>query len=320
MNSAFFTVIQSADLQGTGFENGAGGGTGWLTMIVPVDPGDTVTFSFTIYDVADGIYDSMVLLDNFYWSTSDIDTPVIITPIILDYLSPKRSPTEGGIETTVYGDDLNGTCKAYFDGIESPNTTYIDSTQLKAEVPPHAAGIVDVEIRCDGVQGTLSNSFTYFDDSDGDLPPEIISVDPYQIPESGGEVVDLLGANFVDGAVVEIDGTAVATTFVSDAYLQFTAPEHPTGFADVTVTNPSGLYSELAGGLYYTPVSEDEEVETTEDTGEESSDTASSEESEDVEGEGPKDSSVGGCSHFSSQKDGLSFALLILCALVWRRK
>ncbi|MAA79572.1 MAG: hypothetical protein CL916_09965, partial [Deltaproteobacteria bacterium] len=162
VNSAFFTVVQNADLQGTGFDNGVGGGTGWLTMIVPVDPNDVVTISFTVYDVADGIYDSMVLLDNFDWSGSDIDIPVIITPIILDYISPKRSSIDGGIVTSVYGQDFNGTCSVYFDGIESSTTTFVDSTELQAVVPAHAAGIVDVEVFCDGVEGTLSNSFTYF--------------------------------------------------------------------------------------------------------------------------------------------------------------
>ena len=68
VNSAYFTITQSADLQGTGFDNGNGGGTDWLTMVVPIDPNDTVTFEFTVYDVFDGIYDSAVLLDNFAWS------------------------------------------------------------------------------------------------------------------------------------------------------------------------------------------------------------------------------------------------------------
>ena len=66
---------------------------------------------------------------------SDIDTPVIVTPIRVDYLSPKRGPTDGGITTEIYGVDFNATCSAFFDGVESAQTTFINSTRLVAEVP-----------------------------------------------------------------------------------------------------------------------------------------------------------------------------------------
>lgn len=319
VNSAFFTVVQDSDLQGTGFENGVGGGTGWLTMIVPVDPNDVVTISFTVYDVADGIYDSMVLLDNFDWSGSDIDVPVIITPIILDYISPKRSPIDGGIVTSVYGQDFNGTCSVYFDGIESSSTTFVDSTELKAMVPAHAAGIVDVQVLCDGVEGTLSNSFTYFEDSDGAVPPSLTSIIPYQIPANGGDELQVIGQDFVSGTIVLIDETPIETTFLSGELLSVTAPPHAPGFADVRVQNPNGLYDDLSGGLYYTPATEEREPEpeVTEPSTEE--EETNSEEALDGE-EGPKGGSTTSCSHISSPKEGVAFALIMLGVLVWRRK
>lgn len=319
VNSAFFTVVQSADLLGTGFENGVGGGTGWLTMIVPVDPNDVVTISFTVYDVADGIYDSMVLLDNFDWSGSDIDIPVIITPIILDYISPKRSSIDGGIITSVYGQDFNGTCSVYFDGIESSATTFIDSTELQAVVPAHAAGIVDVEVVCDGVEGTLSNSFTYFEDSDGAVPPSLITVTPYQIPANGGDEIQVFGQNFVNGTIVLIDEVLIDTTFVSGELVTIAAPPHAPGFANVRVQNPNGLYDELSGGLYYTPATEEREEEPEVD--EPSSEGEDTGDAENIDGEeGPKGGTTTSCSHISTPKEGMVFALLILGALIRRRK
>jgi hypothetical protein len=318
VNSAFFTVVQSADLQGTGFENGVGGGTGWLTMIVPVDPNDIVTISFTVYDVADGIYDSMVMLDNFDWSTSDIDIPVIITPILLDYLSPKRSSIDGGVVTSVYGEDFNGTCSVYFDGVESSQTTFVDSTELQAVAPPHPEGIIDVDVICDGVEGTLSNSFTYFEDFDGALPPSISTVTPYQIVANGGDEIQVVGSDFISGASVEIDGVAVASTFVSDQLLTFIAPAHSEGFANILVRNPDGLYDELSGALYYTPSVAEPEAETTEPSSEEGEE---GEEGNEVDGsEGPKGGTTGGCAHVSSPKEGLGFILMILGVLAWRKK
>ncbi len=53
---------------GCGTNNTTGGGTGWLTMSGNVAPGETMEIRFAIWDTADGIYDSLVLLDDWRWS------------------------------------------------------------------------------------------------------------------------------------------------------------------------------------------------------------------------------------------------------------
>jgi Cys-rich repeat protein len=68
------------ELAGTGFDtniasgcgdNGrTGGGTDWLTMSGNVTPGEVVTLRFAIWDTGDGVWDSLVLLDNFTWSVN----------------------------------------------------------------------------------------------------------------------------------------------------------------------------------------------------------------------------------------------------------
>jgi hypothetical protein len=71
--------LGTGDLQGTGFadpgtycdqgvNNTAGGGaTGWLTTQAPVQPGETITLEFMIWDTGDNAWDSSVLVDNFQW-------------------------------------------------------------------------------------------------------------------------------------------------------------------------------------------------------------------------------------------------------------
>ena len=59
-----FTVTTPSDPTGTTFDGGVGGGTGWLMVVVPVDPSTTVDLEMTIYDVSDGSGDSAVLIDN----------------------------------------------------------------------------------------------------------------------------------------------------------------------------------------------------------------------------------------------------------------
>ena len=75
VDNNFFNVISSSALSGTGMEGGVGGGTGWLTTTSPVIPGETVTLELTIGDVGDGIYDSIVLLDDFQWSVDEVTAP-----------------------------------------------------------------------------------------------------------------------------------------------------------------------------------------------------------------------------------------------------
>jgi hypothetical protein len=76
VDNNFFNVVSSSALYGTGMENGVGGGTGWLTTTSPVVPGETITLQLTIGDVGDGIYDSIVLLDDFQWSVDEVTGPV----------------------------------------------------------------------------------------------------------------------------------------------------------------------------------------------------------------------------------------------------
>ena len=59
----------TGQLQGTGMQlNNTGGGTVWLQTTAPVVPGETMLLELMVFDVSDGILDSLVLLDAFTWS------------------------------------------------------------------------------------------------------------------------------------------------------------------------------------------------------------------------------------------------------------
>jgi hypothetical protein len=86
--SAYGGCTSTADLAGTGFDTAGstpfscsyagahGGGTGWLTMSSPVVPGETIEIRFAIWDTSDGLFDSLVLLDDFQWSVQGSDPGV----------------------------------------------------------------------------------------------------------------------------------------------------------------------------------------------------------------------------------------------------
>ncbi len=249
INSALFSVTNPADLQGTGFNN-TGGGTGWMTTLVPADPLDTLTLEFVIWDEADGIYDSAVMLDNFTWSEDEVDVPVIVEDLEIDYLSPKRGSIDGNESTTIYGTGFNETCKAFFDGVEAP-TTYVDSYTMTAVPLAHAAGLVDLEVDCTGSQGDLVGAYTYYDSEAGEDEPLIDTVSPYDVEVDGGEEITVTGEGFHEDLVATLDGETLDVGWIDSATFTFTTPAHEEGLADLRVVNPNGLENTLSGALLF---------------------------------------------------------------------
>ena len=68
-----FDLVASA----CGYTGAAGGGTGWLKMSGNVTGGETMEIRFTIWDTADGVWDSLVLLDAWQWSVQASQPGVI---------------------------------------------------------------------------------------------------------------------------------------------------------------------------------------------------------------------------------------------------
>ena len=57
---------QAPELQGTAMQGHAG--TRWLTTTAGVNPGETIQRIFGVFDLSDGILDTIVLLDNWHWA------------------------------------------------------------------------------------------------------------------------------------------------------------------------------------------------------------------------------------------------------------
>nr|WP_255216144.1 choice-of-anchor L domain-containing protein [Pseudenhygromyxa sp. WMMC2535] len=66
------------ELHGTCMEGHAG--TKWLTTSAGVQPGETVTIVFAIFDMSDSILDSYAFIDNFQWGCEG-DVPPETVPI-----------------------------------------------------------------------------------------------------------------------------------------------------------------------------------------------------------------------------------------------
>jgi len=136
---------------------------------------------------------------------------------------------------------------ATFNNVPATNVTYVSPTELKATIPPHAAGFVDVTVGSYfGQPSTLTDGFEYV------APPEIVSVTPDSGSTAGGDVVTVTGVNFQNGATVRIGGIdATSVTYVNSSTLLATVPANVAGSYDVTVINPGGQSATLANGFTY---------------------------------------------------------------------
>ena len=132
-------------------------------------------------------------------------------------------------------------------------TTFVSSTQLSATVPPAdflAAGISQVKVFTIGPGGGTSGQiqFTILAPTIASLSASTTSSNTTPSCSPSGFTLTVNGANFVNGSVVDWNGSPRATTFVSSTQLTAVIPASDiasAGTASVTVAN-SGVSSAAA--------------------------------------------------------------------------
>ncbi len=124
------------------------------------------------------------------------------------------------------------------------NTSFISGTQLSAAVTADLitqAGTVQVTATNNG--SAASNAVTFTITSSG---PTITSITPSTTPAGSAFTLTVTGTNFLSGATVSLNGTALATTFVSATQLTAAVPANlvaQAGTAQITAANPGGTAS-----------------------------------------------------------------------------
>ena len=77
-------------------------------------------------------------------------------------ITPATGPVAGGTSVTITGSGFASGDRVTFGGIVTPSVTVTNSSQIIAMTPPHAAGIVDVELTSGtGQKTSLPQSFTF---------------------------------------------------------------------------------------------------------------------------------------------------------------
>jgi PKD repeat protein len=73
---------------------------------------------------------------------------------------PAIAPPEGGASVKIAGTNITTRCGVTFGGVAATNV-FSDSTGMTVRTPPHAIGVVDVEVNCSGLESVLSKGFQF---------------------------------------------------------------------------------------------------------------------------------------------------------------
>jgi hypothetical protein len=175
-------------------------------------------------------------------------------------LSP-TSVTVGGaaFTLTVNGTNFIASSTVQWNG-SARSTTFVSSTQLQAQIAASdiaSATAVAVTVSTPPPGGGISGSATFTADNPA---PAISSLSPNSSPAGGAAFsLTVTGTNFVSSSLIQWNGSARATTFLSSTKLQAaisTADISAAGSASVTVSNSSpggGTSSALSFMITQTP-------------------------------------------------------------------
>lgn len=255
VNNAFFSLVDGASLAGTGFWRASigtpndfdGGATGWVTTRSPVAPGEEVHLRFDTHDVADGIYDSGTLLDNFRWSEEELDDPISAVTPELHYVSPKSGSVAGGDEVLLVGRGFTPGAEVWFgDALVPPDDiALLEPEVLRVIVPPspYGAELADVTLTVGDEGEVLRGGFAWVTRSSDSAPPEMLSVDPVEGDERGGEALTILGRGFTDTTKVWFgDLQATNVQVITSHEMTVIAPPMEAGSWVLRVGNQQGRF------------------------------------------------------------------------------
>ncbi len=186
---------------------------------------------------------SATLTNGFTYSNAPVVTGI----------SPGSGTTSGGTPVTISGSNFLSGATVSIGGTAATSVVFVNSAQLTAVTPAHAAGAVNVVVtNPGGLSSTLTNGYTYV------AGLAVTAINPITGPTSGGTAVTISGSGFLSGAQVHFvspaspSGTAATSVvIVSPTQLTAVTPASVADSSDVRVTNPGGATATMLDGFTY---------------------------------------------------------------------
>lgn len=173
-------------------------------------------------------------------STQAVSYYYLAAPV-LDAVTAASGQVGGGNSVTLTGENLLQATAVRFGGTAATTFSIVSATEIRAVVPPGAAGTVPVTVTTPG--GT-SNGVTYLYLG----APVITGLAPGQGPSAGGNTVTVTGVGLTYTTAVLFAAVPAGFTVVSDTQLNATVPPGVAGAVTVRVVTPGGT----SVGLPYT--------------------------------------------------------------------
>jgi hypothetical protein len=148
-------------------------------------------------------------------------------------VEPDHGPLAGGTAVVVRGEGFVEGSKVLIGGLDAV-TVWKDGRTLSATTPAGATkGMAELQVvNPDGQAALYEEDYRY------DPPPRIIGTEPSCVSSEGGTVITILGADFVRGCAVRIDGELVPSSWAHGGRLEAVSKKHDPGEVVVAVENP----------------------------------------------------------------------------------
>jgi len=164
-------------------------------------------------------------------------------------VTPRTGLTYVSTPVVVTGENLGDATKLTLDGVSVPFTK-VSSTQLKATLPAHAAGEVNLQVTAPGGLSALGSAARY-----GYLAPPVpvvAAVTPPTGTTTKSTTVVLTGTAFGGATKVTANGISVPFVKVADSQIRVTLAPRAAGAIPLVVTTPGGA-SAAATFTYVAP-------------------------------------------------------------------
>jgi len=184
------------------------------------------------------------------FSTSGLGAAVgvIITPSVINSISPSSGAIVGGTSVTITGANFTGATSLTFDGIAATSFTIVNSNTITCITPARSAGAVGIIVTNGGGPSDAFSSFTYI------APPVISSISPPSGSTDGETNVTITGTNFTGATLVTFGGlSATSLSIVNSTTITCITPARSVGAVGIIVTTIYGTSNTFSPFTYIRP-------------------------------------------------------------------